>query len=129
MISTPQSEDKPVAGGAPLESSVSMTTLVVAMLASIVVSVFSAWMFLKPVPTHVTDHVRVLDMAKLSVDLVLNTANEAEAEAKMQEAFAALSTMSQQGVVILKSEDVLMAPDTLFLTAQDLLGDDFGKKQ
>ena len=79
-----------------------------------------------PLPQAEIAKIRVVDMVGLSMKAAELYPSEAASDAALQRVFDRLKALHEDGYIILASQQVISAPESLVLSTDDLLKEDKG---
>lgn len=110
----------------------SLSVFLLSILASVLSTLIVLMLLVKfspdvlPLPQAETAKIRVVDMVGLSMKAAELYPSEAASDAALQRVFDRLKALHEDGYIILASQQVISAPESLVLSTDDLLKEDKG---
>lgn len=110
----------------------SLSVFLLSILASVLSTLIVLMLLVKfspdvlPLPQAESAKIRVVDMVGLSMKAAELYPSEAASDAALQRVFDRLKALHEDGYIILASQQVISAPESLVLSTDDLLKEDKG---
>lgn len=110
----------------------SLSVFLLSILASVLSTLIVLMLLVKfspdvlPLPQAEIAKIRVVDMVGLSMKAAELYPSEAASDAALQRVFDRLKGLHEDGYIILASQQVISAPESLVLSTDDLLKEDKG---
>lgn len=110
----------------------SLSVFLMSILASVLSTLIVLMLLVKfspdvlPLPQAEIAKIRVVDMVGLSMKAAELYPSEAASDAALQRVFDRLKGLHEDGYIILASQQVISAPESLVLSTDDLLKEDKG---
>ena len=110
----------------------SLSVFLLSILASVLSTLLVLMLLVKfspdvlPLPQAEIAKIRVVDMVGLSMKAAELYPSEAASDAALQRVFDRLKALHEDGYIILASQQVIAAPESLVLSTDDLLKEDKG---
>ncbi len=110
----------------------SLSVFLLSILASVLSTLIVLMLLVKfspdvlPLPQAEIAKIRVVDMVGLSMKAAELYPSEAASDAALQRVFERLKALHEDGYIILASQQVISAPESLVLSTDDLLKEDKG---
>ena len=110
----------------------SLSVFLLSILASVLSTLIVLMLLVKfspdvlPLPQAESAKIRVVDMVGLSMKAAELYPSEAASDAALQRVFERLKALHEDGYIILASQQVISAPESLVLSTDDLLKEDKG---
>lgn len=110
----------------------SLSVFLLSILASVLSTLIVLMLLVKfspavlPLPQAEIAKIRVVDMVGLSMKAAELYPSEAASDAALQRVFDRLKALHEDGYIILASQQVISAPESLVLSTDDLLKEDKG---
>lgn len=110
----------------------SLSVFLLSILASVLSTLIVLMLLVKfspdvlPLPQAEIAKIRVVDMVGLSMKAAELYPSEAASDAALQRVFERLKVLHEDGYIILASQQVISAPESLVLSTDDLLKEDKG---
>ena len=110
----------------------SLSVFLLSILASVLSTLIVLMLLVKfspdvlPLPQAEIAKIRVVDMVGLSMKAAKLYPSEAASDAALQRVFDRLKALHEDGYIILASQQVIAAPESLVLSTDDLLKEDKG---
>lgn len=110
----------------------SLSVFLLSILASVLSTLIVLMLLVKfspdvlPLPQAEIAKIRVVDMVGLSMKAAELYPSEAASDAALQRVFERLKALHEDGYIILASQQVIAAPESLVLSTDDLLKEDKG---
>lgn len=110
----------------------SLSVFLLSILASVLSTLIVLMLLVKfspdvlPLPQAEIAKIRVVDMVGLSMKAAELYPSEAASDAALQRVFDRLKALHEDGYIILASQQVIAAPESLVLSTDDLLKEDKG---
>ena len=110
----------------------SLSVFLLSILASVLSTLIVLMLLVKfspdvlPLPQAEIAKIRVVDMVGLSMKAAVLYPSEAASDAALQRVFDRLKALHEDGYIILASQQVISAPESLVLSTDDLLKEDKG---
>lgn len=110
----------------------SLSVFLLSILASVLSTLIVLMLLAKfspdvlPLPQAESAKIRVVDMVGLSMKAAELYPSEAASDAALQRVFDRLKALHEDGYIILASQQVISAPESLVLSTDDLLKEDKG---